>query len=186
MKDDVLTAAPPTGVRFERDTEVARLVKTLAQLYYRLDTDIDTLRRSRYIESATGRELDRIGRSVNVFRPDGESDSKFRRRVFAGFARAQSTTTFEDFARVCLKVLDADPSDVRLAQDYSTDLGTIIVRVTTATLDASPFTNSEIVGLLEGAAPMSRRVVIQPTDVFTWGDTDKGWGTQWGGDITGN
>ncbi|SEO72029.1 hypothetical protein SAMN05216388_1017100 [Halorientalis persicus] len=184
MKDDVLAAAPPTGVRFEQGTEVARLVNTLAQLYYRIDDDISTLRRSRFIESATGRELDLIGLSVNVYRPDGEADPKFRRRVFAGFAAAQSRTTFEDFARVCLKVLDADPSDVRLTKDWASDLGTIIVRVRSTVLDGSPFTTDTITELLEQAAPMSRRVAIQLTDVATFGDPDRGWGTQFGGDIT--
>lgn len=184
MKDDILEAAPATGARFEQDTEVARLVETFADIYYRLDVDIDQLRRDRYAESATGTELDRIGREVGVQRPLGETDAAFRRRVLAARSRATSQTTWDDLAEICLQVLDADESDVELEVDYTDELGAVIVRITTEVLEAAPFSQAQIVEFLESALPMSRRIVLRPTDVATWGDAEKGWGTQWGGDIS--
>lgn len=183
MKDDVLDAWPPSGVRAEQRTEIARLVETLASVYYRIDVDVDELRRDRYAATATGTELDRIGREVGVQRPVGEGDDAFRRRVMAGRARSTSETTWDDFAELVLNVLDADETDVELAVDYGDELGAVIVRVTTSVLDAAPFSQAEIIQFLEAALPMSRRVVVRLTDVATWGDADKGWGTQWGGDI---
>jgi hypothetical protein len=183
MKDDVLENAPPTGARFEPDTEVARLVETLAAVYYRIDADVDQLRRDRYVETATGVELDRRGRPLGVERPAGEGDDAFRRRALAGRARATSETTFEDFAEACLAVLDADPDQVQLTIDYADELGAVIVEATTTVIEESPFSESQIVEFLEGSLPMSRRVVLRPTDVASWGEADKGWGTQWGGDI---
>lgn len=184
MQDDVLEAAPAGGVRFEHDTEVAQLVEVLASVYYRLDTDIDQLRRDRYTGSATGRELDRHGREVSVSRPTDEDDPAFRRRVQAGRGQATSQTTWDDFAQLCLDVLGADPEQVRLSMGDGSELGAVIVEITTTVLDDAPFSETEIVGFLEGALPMSRRVVLRPTDVATWGDAEKGWGTQWGGDIS--
>jgi hypothetical protein len=183
MKDDVLAAAPATGARFEPDTSVAQLVDVLASVYYRLDADIDQLRRDRYVESATGRELDRRAVPLGVRRPSGESDDVFRRRALAGRARSTSRTTWDDFAEAVLAVLDAEPDEVELEVDYEQELGAVIVRVASTVLDESPFDDSEIVSLLNGALPMSRRVVIQPTDVATWDDPERGWGTQWGSTI---
>ena len=183
MKDDVLNAAPATGVRFEPGTETERLVKTLAAVYYRLGSDLDQLRRDRYLETATGVELERRARPLGIERPAGEGDDAFRRRALAGRARATSRTTFEDFAETCLKVLDADPDQLRLTVDYADEPGAVIVEVTTAVIDASPFGTDQIIAFLEASLPMSRRVVLRPTDVASWGDTEKGWGTQFGGDI---
>jgi len=181
VKDDVLANAPLTGARFEQNTEAARLVETLASIYYRLDTDIDQLRRDRYTETATGTELDRHGREVGVERPPGESNPAFRRRVLAGRGQATSRTTWADFAELVLDVLDCDADQVQMTIDYTDELGAVIVEAESSVIDASPFSESTIVSFLEGALPMSRRVVVRATDVFTWDDPDKGWGTQWGG-----
>jgi len=166
VKDDVLTHAPPTGVRFDPETETARLVEVLAAAYYRLDTDIDQLRRDRYLETATGIELERRARPLDVERPAGEGDPRFRRRALAGRARATSRTTFEDFADVCLAVLDAAPDDVQLSKEFDTEPGAIIVTATSDTFDEALFAEPEIIRFLEASLPMSRRVILRRLDGF--------------------
>ncbi len=170
MKDDVLQAAPPAGVRFEPGTETERLVATLAAVYYRLGSDLDQLRRDRYVETATGVELERRARPLGVERPTGEGDDAFRRRALAGRARATSRTTFEDFAETCLVLLDADASDVTLRVDYDDELGAVIVELTSQLLDAAPFSEATIKSILEGALPASRRVVLRRLDGFQFSD----------------
>jgi hypothetical protein len=101
-----------------------------------------------------------------VERPTGESDDAFRRRALAGRARAISETTFDDFANSVLEVLDADPDEVSLAIDYSSELGAVIVEGSSDVFDNSPLSESETVRLLEGALPMSRRVVLRREDGF--------------------
>jgi hypothetical protein len=167
MKDDVLEAAPQTGARFEQNTEVARLVETLASVYYRFDVDVDRIRGDRYLETATGIELDMRARPVGVQRPTGERDQKFRQRALAGRARSLSETTFDDVARVALAALDADPDQVTL--DIGSDgdeLGAVIIEATSAVYDAAPFSEQTIISILEGAIPMSRRVVLRRRDGF--------------------
>lgn len=166
MKDDVLEHAPPTGVRFEPGSEVERLVEVLAAAYYRLDTDIDQLRRDRYLETATGVELDRRANPLGVDRPAGEGDAKFRRRALAGRARALSRASFDDFARVCLAALNADPDEVSITKNYDLHPGAIIVSATSDVFVSSPFAKDEIIDLLEGALPMDRRVRLQEADAF--------------------
>lgn len=166
MKLDVLNAAPPAGVRFEQDTTAAQLVDVLAQQYYRFDSDVDQLRHDRYVETATGTELDRLGREFNTDRPAGEKDDAFRNRVKAGRARARSTTTWPDFARFTLDVLDADPSDVQLSIDYDDELGSVIVGVTTNIIDEAPFGEETIKTFLEATIPGSRRVALRRRDGF--------------------
>ncbi len=167
---DVLQKAPETGARFEENTEVARMVETLATIYHRIDVDIGQMREDRYIETATGRELDRRATPLGAERPTGESDDVFRRRALAARARSTSTTTFEDFADAVLTTLDAEPSDVELKVDYVDELGAVIVRADSSVLDESPFSESEIKNLLDGAVPAGRRVVLRKTDGFQFSD----------------
>lgn len=170
MKDDVLESAPPTGVRFERDTEVARLVDVLTDVYYRLDTDIGQLRMDRYLETASGREMDLRARPLGVTRPKGENDETFRLRALAGRVRSASDSTFDDFARTALEILDADPGDITLSVDYTDERGAVIVQADSDVIEASPFTDSTIVEILEGALQMSRRVVLRELDSFQFSE----------------
>jgi hypothetical protein len=182
MKDDVLNLAPETGARFEQDTEVERLVETLAQVYYRLDADINKVRNSRTINTAKGNELDLKAREFGINRPEDEGDDIFRKRALAGRKRARSESTWEDFAEGVLMFLDADPNDVEIIIDHEQELGAVIVDVSSSVLDDSPFSTATINNFLEGMIPMSRRVVIQRSDGFQFSDpestsekTGKGW-----------
>lgn len=166
MKDDVLAHAPPSGALFEQDSEVARLIETLSKLYYRFDADVGQLREDRYIETATGRELDRRAEPLGVERPTNERDEKFRLRALAARARSTSGSTFQDFANTVLMTLDAEPQDVTLKQDYTTERGAIIVEIDSSVLDSSPFQQNEIVELLQASVQASRRVVLRKTDSF--------------------
>lgn len=183
MKDDVLNAAPETGARFEQGTEVARLVETLSQVYYRLDADINKLRNSRSINTAKGRELDLKAAEVDVTRPAGEDDDAFRQRALAGRKRARSEATWEDFAEGVLQFLDADPNDIEVTVDHTDELGAVILGVDSAVLESSPFTQDTIIGYLESMIPMGHRVVLRPSDAFQFSDPNttsekigEGWG----------
>jgi len=166
MKKDVLDSAPSSGVRFEQNSEIGRLVETLASLYNRIDDDVDKLEDFRYIETATGNELDKKARPVGTIRLPGESDSDFRRRALAGRVRVTSETTYEEFAKGVLVLLDANPSDVEIFVDYQDELGAVIVKLTNQVLNNSPFSESVIVSYLEGMIPMGRRVVLRREDGF--------------------
>lgn len=166
MKEDIFREAPPTGVIFESDTEIERLVETLASVYYRIDTDIGKLRDSRYVETADGRELERKARPLGIFRKKGENDERLRLRALGGRGRATSNTTFNELAELALLILEAEPEEVEFELDYGTEPGALIVASYTARFDESPLTEDEIVELLEGALPMNRRVIPRRLDGF--------------------
>ena len=172
MKTDVLESAPPTGARFEENTEVARLVETLAQVYYRIDADISQLESFRTIDDASGLELDKKAKEFGVKRPVGESDEIFRRRAKAGRTRARSGATFEEFAEGALNFLDAEPNDLEIEINYEDELGAVIINVNSDIVDNAPFTEDTISEYLEGMIPMDRRVVIRKTDGFQFSAPD--------------
>jgi hypothetical protein len=183
MKGKVLDKAPPTGARFQEGTEVAKLVATLVEIYTRMNGDIEKIRNSRSVSTATGRELDFKAEEFGVDRPTGESDEAFRRRAIAGRVRSRSQATWEDFAEGVLQLLDADPNDVSLNVDYSDERGAVIAVVSSSVIEDSPFSLSTIRRFLEGMIPMSRRVVIRTSDGFQFSDpsttdqkTGKGFG----------
>lgn len=179
MVDNILDAAPETGVRFEPGTEAARLTDTLAQVYYRMDADINKIRQSRSVNTAKGRELDAKAREINVTRPEGESDEAFRTRAIAGRTRARSTTTWDDFAEICMAVLDTTKSKVTMEVDYTDELGSVIVYANSDVIEASPFTTTQIVEFLEEGLTMSRRVVLRRRDGFQFDSDSAALGLGW-------
>lgn len=163
------------------DEPLADLLRTVLTELDDLDDEIATVFDGRFIETATGDELDFLASTVNIQRKTDETDERLRRRVRGVYEAAQSTGTYEDVAQVALFVLDADPEQVNLDPARETvDPATAVVEVEDAVINDSPFTEAEIERLLRRSAVGGHRLTLQRSNVFTWGDPDLGWGTKWG------
>lgn len=169
------------AARIRSGNPVHNLLDVYVQRLTDIDTTVEDLYDQKYIDTATGEELERLGRNVGVERKTGENDAKLRLRVKAGYETATSDGTYEDIAQTALIVLDADPSqvDIDTARDTA-DYATALVRANSSVISASPFTTAEIESLLSDAAVGGHRIILQATDVFTWDDANRGWGTVWG------
>lgn len=163
------------------DGEVNRAAELLSEQYVRLTYNVDVLYDERYVDTATGTELDRLGANVGVRRPTGESDAKFRKRVKAGYVTANSRGTFSDVARAAVAILDCDTNQVSLERArHTSEAATARLSVEGTVLDNSLFTNTEIKDVLSDALVGGHRLELQRNDVFTWGDSTNGWDTEWG------
>lgn len=181
---DILTDIQPAID--PNDPEVRRMLSLFTRQMDRLAVDINEIFAERFIDSATGAQLDFLGHNVGVKRPTGEGDDKFRKRVQAGYIVASSTGTFGDIAQAAAALLDTDPANISIKRAKDTaDPATAVVLVTKEVLNNSPFTNSEIGDLLGRAAVGGHRVVILQSGAFTWDDSNLGWGTEWGESIDG-
>jgi hypothetical protein len=164
----------------EPNDETDKLLRVLLTSLDRIDLDIDELFDERFVATATGRELERLGANVGIDRKTNEDDDTYRLRVRAGYAAANSAGTYEDIARVATLLLDTDPEAIELERAENTaDPATAVIKVTNDVLDASPFTTSEITNILGDAVVGGHRIEIQTTDGFTWGDSSLGWDTEW-------
>lgn len=161
------------------------LLQTIIKELQRIDLDIDQLYDQRFLSTATGEELERLGDIVDIDRKTGEGDNKLRQRIRGGFAVAVSKGTYDDIARVGHLVLDADPSDINIVTaeevyDKTGDPATVLIESDQSVIDSSALSSTEMETILTDAVVGGHRITIQPRDVFTWDVSGLGWGTIWG------
>lgn len=162
---------PNAGVEIDEDDPLAALLRTLVSQLHRLDSEIDQIYDERFIDSATGRELELLGANVGVEPRTNESDESLRARVRAGYRIAISDGTFEAVGRAALALLDAAPDDVRLRGPPTTDGGVGQAIVPGALIDASPLTRAEIADELSRAVPLGHRMEVVREEGFQF-DSD--------------
>lgn len=75
------------------------LLNALAESLDALSDVVDTFRKNRFLETATGRGLDRAAENYNVFRPPGMTDARFSAlaRAIVGASRGTLATIKEVF-----------------------------------------------------------------------------------------
>lgn len=139
------------------------LLEVLISEYYRLDLDIDDIEDAKFVQSASGEHLDKLGHLVNVTRKFGETDDKYRKRVTVGYAIASASTTFDNFATIVFNMLDADTDDLEINPNYPAK---VTVKTFGSTIDDNVLTESEIVDLLSSAVPAGHDVTITKEGTF--------------------
>lgn len=164
-----------------RDEPLADLLRTFGALSDDLSGRIESVYWQRYAATATREQLDLLAEVVNVDQQTDEPDAAFRRRVQAAYLAALSRGTYEDIAKVAMKLLDTSPDKVTVRRARNTaDPATCVVETSSAVIDDAPFTQGEMQEIIGRAAVGGHRVILRQSDVFTWGDPDNGWGTDWG------
>lgn len=151
---------------------VAEFVGVYGDELQHLDIDIEEVYDDRFVQTATGRELEKLAKFVGVRRNTGEVDDKFRKRILANFFALSSDTTFEDFARVVKDITDGDASEISILRPPDTPSAQVDILVDGAVLDDSPLTNTEIEGLLKEAVPAGHTVNLVERGTFAFASTE--------------
>lgn len=141
-----------------------QILETLASQLDELETDIEDVHDTRFIESASKIHLEKIGEQVGVSRLNQQDDSELRVRVETGYARASSDSTFDTFAKVVLNIFDADEDEVTLRGDDNEPV--VIVNTALPLIEESPLTEEQIGNELEDSVPANDGVRVQGTGTF--------------------
>jgi len=181
--DDARQQFPNAGVEIDADDPLAALLRTLVSQLHRVDAEIDVLFDERFIDSATGRELELLGANVGVSRRTGEADAAFRARVRAGYQVATSDGSFDTVAQIILTLLDVNSANVSLSGPPSTKGGFGDVTLPSAAIDDSALDVAEIAATLTAAAPLGHSVRVVTDESFAFAQEDgsdpatgEGWG----------
>ena len=134
----------------------------------RIDVFIDELYEQRYAQSATGRELEKIGAPVGVTREANEDDEEFRLRVRMGKAISASDGTAEDIERVLEIAFGSENLD---GIEVTHDTGHPVTRfdIPSSTMNTIPLTAQEFETRLEDAFPCGHGVIVVTSDSFVFG-----------------
>jgi hypothetical protein len=162
----------------EEKTELYKLLQVSSKENKRINLDIETIYNNRFVTSATGDELEKIGELVGVRRKTAEGDKKLRKRIRGEFAAQASDTTFETFAVAALSILDADPDNISIEKPPTTVDKVVNLYVDGGILDDNPLSNTEITDLLDRTVSAGAKVNLIETGTFAFaGDNTnlKGW-----------
>lgn len=161
------------------DQNLPKLLGVLASENRRIDLEVESLYDNRFVESASGRELEKLAFEVGTRRKTDEIDDSLRRRVFGSYAAQSSDTSYDNFATAALQTLGADPAEIELTTPPdTTNPKTVELRVDGSRLDTVPLTDSEIVTLLERANSAGATVEVTASGTFAFAGDDtslKGW-----------
>jgi hypothetical protein len=155
-----------------KSTNLYKLLTVLASENERIDIELDELYDNRFLGSASGDELEKIGDLVGVNRKEGEQDDKLRKRIRAAFAANASDTTYKSFASAALSILDAGPDSVEIKTPPDTPQKTVRLNVDGAVLEDSPLTEDELSVLLGAALSIDAKLQIKDTGTFAFDGDD--------------
>jgi len=157
------------------------LLKVWKRQMDRLDVEMGKLYEERFVQTASGEHLERLGTPHDIERKTNESDDKLRRRIEAAQVASRSRGTYRDIAIVAQRVFCCDPSGIELRRPHETDeMGLIIVAAPSHVIDDSPLTVDEMLAILSRSVVGGHRLQIQTSDAFTFGEANLGFGTEWG------
>jgi len=149
------------------DDDVDHLLQSIAIAIKRIDYEIDEQYGSRFVETASDEQLERLGEEVGVVRRNNEDDSEYRRRVLGGYAKASSDTTYDVFTQLVLNVLETSAENVEIDLDPSEEDGPHIYVISQVNiLEDSTLTIEDINSMLRDAVPMGHNVSVVTYGTF--------------------
>lgn len=154
------------------DTNLYQLLQVLVSENKRLDIELDEVYDNRFVDTATGSSLGKIGNLVGINRKTGEKDSKLRKRIRAGFAAHASDTTYNSFATAALAILDGSPDSVSFVTPPETPNKTVEVQMDAGDFEDNPLTEDELIVLLNGALSIDGQVIVKTTGTFAFAGND--------------
>lgn len=163
------------GIAFNENTNTYSLVKALLAPNDRIDDNLEDIYKSRYINTATGSNLDKLGHLVNLPRKYGEGDDKYRARIKVQFRVGTIGTTFDEFAEFTASLLNTDLPNITFDYNYGSDPATIFLYTDASVYDNSALTRSETADFLKKAVPAGHNVKAQERGTFRLksdGETD--------------
>ncbi len=159
-------------------TDLYKLLLVSSQENSRLNLEIEELYENRFLPTATGKELEKLGRYVGVKRKTDEGDRKLRKRIQGEFLAQGSDTTYEYFASAALSILKVGAGSVEMITPPQSPSKVITLKVDGSTFSGNPLTKSEIADLLDKCVSADAKVNLIEVGTFAFAGDDsslKGW-----------
>jgi hypothetical protein len=145
---------------FSKGSNNRKLFEVFSKLFDEADQDIENIYNQQHINSATGNDLDKFGKLVNVERKSNENDDKYRARIKGTFRASTIGTTFDEFTEFCAEVLTTNIQNLNFNTPYVSEPATVVVGAEESIYADLGFTNSEITNLLQKGSPAGHKVDV--------------------------
>jgi hypothetical protein len=154
-----------SGITFSKNSNTYKLIKSLLTQADRIDNDVEDIRDSYHIDTATGKSLEKLGNLADVSRKENESDETYRARIKATFRAATTSTTFDEFVQFSSSVLSTNVNNLTFRTNVP-ESATVRVGADGDVYDNADLTNQQIVDLLGRGVPAGHEVNIIERGTF--------------------
>ncbi len=134
-----------------------------------VDNEIDTLYEQRFLDSATGRQLELLAAEVGVVRETNEGDDSLRLRAQLRKALSNSNGTVDDLARLLKIAFGDDTNKISVSVDAAEPI--VELTIPSALIDDLPITRVRLQSILEDSLPGSDSLQILTDDTFAFGQS---------------
>lgn len=152
------TVQPTTGNAI--DNTLLTWSYTLAEMTH----TIIWLNAQQRVQTATGIELDKLGREVGVNRRVGEADETLRARILVAKTSQRSDGTLDDVAAVLQIIFGESVVDISIKA--KTGSPNIILQILDAVLDDIQLTKQELANVLDKLLPLNDGIEIESRGSF--------------------
>lgn len=167
------------AISIEKSDNLYKLLEVVGLENQRIDLDIEELYENRFIENATGKELEKLGDYVGVNRKIGESDKKLRHRIRSAFLAQASGATYDDFVKTMFAILQTKKDSVHVITPPDSSPKVVKLEIDGSVINKHVLTKTELAILLSKSVSADARVDIieQGTFAFDSSENDglKGW-----------
>lgn len=167
---DIVRNWPYGFAEIGSDSDLYDFLNSFANEYRQIDVFIDELYEQRFLDTATTRELEKLGAEVGITRRAGEDDEELRFRTRVGKAVAASNGTAEDIETILEIAFGADNLENIDVEHVSGDPITRF-SVPQPYIDDIPLTRAEFEDELRRAFPCGHEVEVVSSDTFVFGGT---------------
>ena len=160
---------------FEGGDDIQSLITALGDTLDRIDATIDSVYDNRFVESARGTSLNKLGEPVGIQRrdignpersDDLESDERLRKRVLAAKALVGLDTTSPSFTQLLAVLFPRATTAISIA--VATDEPKAEVTIPTNVVSRSPLNSTEIEDILEDGVASSYDVTVTKSGSFNY------------------
>jgi hypothetical protein len=158
---------PLESIQPDEEEAIYDLLIALQEELNRVERNIDDLYDERFVDSATGEELERLGAEVGVVKQTGESEDRYRLRVKIAKSISRSDGSLPALARTLERIFGDNAATLTL-ETVPGDPA-IRLRVPTEVLDTIPLTRGELETELRQFMPVNDRIEVVTDDTFVLG-----------------
>jgi hypothetical protein len=128
------------------------LIAALASEFDDFEATLEDVNVARFVATATGQRLDRLGDIFDIDRRTGESDDKYRIRIQVALRELLSSGTVQEIKSAIVVLLDVDGSEIVIDEPYDVESARIDVGVFERELEERGISITEFDDFVDGLA----------------------------------
>ena len=160
------------GISFFRGSNMNKLMLALSSQLDRITDEVWEIYEQQKIETATGPQLEKLGRPVGVRRRTGEDDATLRARIQTEYRIQSIEGTTEELIEFMIAMLDADEEDIEIFTNYDAHPGAVFFAAQKELYDQSQIGIDDIQDFADRVVPAGHRVELETLGTFRVTDDD--------------